>query len=100
MTHPRKIFFLSGILQATSQLITGARKESNASSYETARERWAACFTEKQISPYHCDVIYIFNFLSELFQAGYDCRTICLHRTVISAYHEKIEGVNTKVILN
>ena len=66
-----KLLCLSGILRTASQLITGARRESSASSHEYLES------------------------LGGLFQAGYEERTIWLHRPVVSFYYERIQIIIT-----
>lgn len=66
----RKLLCLSGILRTASQPIAKARRESSASSHEYLES------------------------LGRLFQAGYEERTIWLHRTVVSFYYERIQIVN------
>ena len=101
MENLRKRLSLSGISTTASKLISKSRRDSSTGNYESSWRKWVGWCSKEQIHPISCDVNYILNFLGELFEAGYEYRTINCHRSVISAYHNliggKILGVHPKV---
>ena len=60
--------------------------------YESAWKKWVGWCAGREIDPFQCDINSIINYLAFLFQEGYEYRTICLHRSAISAYHDSVDG--------
>ena len=81
----------SGDSRTSSKLITEAKWET-ACSYELAWTKWVGWFSEKQIDPIHFAVYHILSLSGQLYQAGYEYRTICLYRSSISTYHNRAQG--------
>ena len=55
--------------------------------------------SEREVCTTRYDVSYILDFLEELFESVLQYRTIESHRSVISAFHGPIGGVNSGTIL-
>ena len=47
---------------------------------------------KQQVDAFQCDVIKILNYPAFLFEAVYEYRTIGFHRSVISAFHDYVDG--------
>ena len=50
---------------------------------------------QQKLDPFRCPITAIMDFLADLFELGLAYRTINNHRSAISAYHEKVEGLPT-----
>lgn len=83
----------SGISESASKLIANPRRESSSGSYESAWRKWVGWCHRRHVDPISCDLIPILDFLGEMFDAGYEYRTINSHRSAISAFHNNIDGV-------
>ena len=83
---------MSGVSGTASRLIANPRRSSSTGNYESAWRKWVGWCRRRQIDPVLCDVTPILDFLGELFNAGYEYRTIISHRSAISAYHQTIDG--------
>ena len=80
MENLRERLSLSWVSGTASRLIANPRRSSSTGNYESARRKWVGCCRR-------CDITPILDFLAELFNGGYDYRTINSHRSAISAYH-------------
>ena len=65
---------------------------SSTGNYESAWRKWLGWCCRRQTDPVSWDITPILDFLGELFDAGYEYRTINSHRSAISAYHQTIDG--------
>ena len=81
-----------GISERASYLIVSSRREGNLSTYSSAWDKWVSWCVEQNIDLVRCNVNWILDFLAFLFESGYEYRTICTHRSAISALHNNIEG--------
>ena len=100
MGNFRKNLALSRISKSPSHLIGGAWRESTTASYESAWREWCGWCNGKEINPFLCDINTIFEFLGELFEVGYEYRTIGAHRSAISLYHDLVEEMKVGVHTN
>ena len=82
----------TGLSKTASQLISECRRPSSSKNYESAWKKWVGWCAGREIDPFQCDINSIINYLAFLFQEGYEYRTICLHRSAISAYHDSVDG--------
>ena len=92
MENLRERLSLSGVLGTASRLIANPRRSSSTGNYESAWRKWVRWCRRRQIDPVSCDVTPILDFLGELFDAGYEYRTINSPRSAISVYHQTIDG--------
>ena len=81
-----------GISERASNLNVSSRREGTLSTYSSAWNKWVSWCVEQNIDPVRCNVNWILDFLIFLFVSGYQYRTICTHRSAISALHNNIEG--------
>ena len=80
-----------GISKRASDLIVSSRREGTLSTYSSAWNKWVSWCVEQNVDPVQCNVSCILDFLALLFESGCECRTICTHRSAISALHNNIE---------
>ena len=81
-----------GISERAISLITESRRMGTRSNFESSWRKWPNWCLEKQVDPIRCNITFVLDFLVELFEMGLAYRTIGCHRSVISAYHEPIDG--------
>ena len=92
MENLRERLSLLGVSGTASRLIANPRRSSSTGNYESVWRKWVGWCRRRQIDPVSCDISPILDFLGELFNAGYEYRTINSHRSAISAYHQTIDG--------
>ena len=89
----RKTIWCEGISENASHIITNSRRKGTLSNYESAWRKWASWCLERKIDPFQTPVKDIIEYLTSLFNYGNEYRTINLHRSAISAFHEYIDGL-------
>ena len=60
---------------------------------ESAWRKWASWCLQRTIDPFRAPVKDIIEYLTFLFSYGNECRTINLHRSAISVFHEYVDGL-------
>ena len=79
-----------GISNKAANLTSNSRGSGTTANYRL--EKWVSWCTERQIDPVTCSINFVVNFLGNLFESKYEYSTINSHKTVISAYHNLVEG--------
>ena len=79
-----------GISKEASDLMLHARREGSTKTYESAWKKWSLWCGERSVDPFKCHVKYCLDYLTHLYQSGQTYRSIGVHRSTISAYHEPI----------
>ena len=69
-----------------------SRRPGSVAGYELAWSKWVSWCCRQQIDPVCVPLSGILNYLSTLFEKGLQYRTINLHRSAISAYHNYVDG--------
>ena len=88
----RKRLAEEGISEKASDIIVSSRREGTLSTYSLDWNKCVSWCIEQDVDPVRCNVNWILDFLAFMFESGYEYRTICIHRSVISALHSNIEG--------
>ena len=78
-----------GISKQAAELISGCRRAGTISSYESAWHNWSSWCSKRTTDPFRCSLNYVLDYLADLFTQDYEYRTINVHRSSISAYHEQ-----------
>ena len=92
MENFRKSQEMLGVSKQTSELLTAAWRQGTQSAYNSCWEHWARWCNQQQTDPFCAPVESVANFLSSLFQKGYEYRTINNYRSAISAFHVGVNG--------
>ena len=93
MENFRKTLANKGISKRAAFLISCSRREGTTINYESSWRKFHSWCNQQNVDPFRCPVTFIIEFLTNLYEAGLAYRTINNHRSAISAYHEKLEGV-------
>ena len=78
----------TGVSERASKLISNTRRESSLSNYNSSWSKWTSWCGERKIDPFRCAIGKVLDYLSYLFDSGFEYRTTGCHRSAISAYHE------------
>ena len=89
----RKTLLCEGISENASHIIANSRGKGTLSNYESAWRKWASWCLERKIDPFQAPAKDIIEYLTFLFNYGNEYRTINLHGSAISAFHEYIDGL-------
>ena len=79
-----------GISAEASKIMLHARRRGSIQTYESAWKKWVLWCGERGVDPFKCPVRHCLDYLAHLFQSGRPYRTIGVHRSTISAYHDPI----------
>ena len=79
-----------GFSDGASNLILHARRRGSTQTYESAWKKWSLWCGQRGLDPFKCHVRHCLDYLADLFQKGHPYRTIGVHRSAISAYHEPV----------
>ena len=81
-----------GISSRTTELLLRARSEGTTKSYESAWIQFTSWCEQQHKDPIQCDINTLLSYLTDKYEKGYKYRTLNIHRSAISLYHNKIEG--------
>lgn len=81
-----------GLSEATSGLLTASWRDKTASSYDSLFKRWDSWCQKRHRDPIRGPIADIANFLAELFEEGYQYRSLNAYRPAKSSVHEKVDG--------
>ena len=81
-----------GLLESTTSLISSAKRPSSNSNYDLSWGKWVSWCSKKEIDLLQCSINFILDFVAEIFDLGYKCRSINSYRSAVSAYHCYVEG--------
>ena len=81
-----------GISKRAIDLISNARRTGSQSNFESAWRKWVGCCQRKQTDPFSNHLREVLDFLTEIFELGFEYNTINTHRSTISTFLHPIEG--------
>ena len=81
-----------GISERASNIILSSRREGTSSNYCSSWNKWASWCDKHKFDPFRRTLKWVLYFLAELFQQGYQYRSVFSHRPAISPFHEGIDG--------
>ena len=88
----RQRLLATGISERASKLALSTRRQGSLSNYNSSWSKWASSCGERKIDPFQYAIGKLLNYLSYLFDLGYEYRTVSYHRSKISAYHEYVDN--------
>ena len=74
-------------------IISNSRRQSSLSGYESSWKKWSGWCDRRAVNPFRCTLVSILDYLTSLFEEGLEYNTIGVHRSAISAYHEKVDDM-------
>ena len=80
-----------GLSAEASKLLTASWRSTTTSPYESLFKKWDSWCMERSRDPIRGPIGDVANFLSELFQERYQCRSLNAYRLAISSVHEKVD---------
>ena len=91
MAHLRGSFTSQGISSAASELLLSSWRTKTKSNYNSLFAKWANWCQQRDRDPTTGPIKDIINFLAELYQDGYQYRSLNSYRSAISAVHSKVD---------
>ena len=90
----RKRLQADNLSEESFQLISNSRRPSTRANYDGAWSRFSGWCSKRGADPVRCPLSTVLDYLSELHHEGASMGLIGTHRSAISAFHEKIDGVS------
>ena len=84
-----------GLSDQTNDLLESSRRLETLYHYKTEWRKWVSWCLSRKTDSVNAEVIFVLNFLSNLFSEELGYRNINVYRSAISTYHEKVEGIPT-----
>ena len=88
----KKSLEMEGISSNVAKLISQSRRPGSIASYKSAWNKWTSWCVRENIDPFCAPLTKIVNYLSTLFDEGFQYQTVNAHRSAVSAYHNFING--------
>ena len=85
--------FEKGVSVKAANLISNSRRQSSLSDYESSWKKWSGWCDRRAVDPFRCTLFRILDYLTSLFEKGLEHNTIGVHRSAISAYHDKVDDI-------
>jgi len=92
MAHLRESFASRGISPQASGLLLSSWRAKTKSNYNSLFAKWADWCHQRDRNPTAGPIEDIVNFLAELFNKGYQYRSLNSYRSAISSVHAKVDG--------
>ena len=89
----RGYLFEKGVSVKAANFIYNSRRQSSLSGYESSWKKWSSWCDRRVVNPFRCTLVSILDYLTSLFEEGLEYNTIGVHRSAISAYHEKVDDM-------
>ena len=91
MAHLRGSFTSQGVSSAISELLLSSWRTKTKSNYNSLFAKWANWCQQRDRDPTTGPIKDIINFLAELYQDGYQYRSLNSYRSAISAVHSRVD---------
>ena len=77
-----------GISARATEFIIKPRKGGTSFNYDSSWGKWVCWCSEQQVDPFACNLKFVLDVLAFLFEKNYECSSINVHRSALSAYHK------------
>ena len=86
-----------GVSEEVINIMLHSRRQGITKTYESAWKNWRLWCGRRSADPTRCSVVDGLDYLADLYQQGRPYRSIALHRSAISAYHNPMVVGNALV---
>ena len=89
----RQRFSGNGLSDNATKLLLRSWRTKSAQSYDSHFRKWAGWCSERGFDPISGPASDVANFLADLFEQGYQSRSLNAFRSAISSVHDQVDGV-------
>ena len=82
----------SNLSVAATDLVLSSWRDKSTKSYDSSFGKWACWCDEQDKNPISGPISDVANFLAELYENGYQYRSINAYRSAISSVHDKVDS--------
>ena len=87
------ICFKKGVSGKAANVISNSRRQSSLSGYKSSWNKQSGWCDQGAVNPFRCTLVSIQDYLTSLFEEDIGYNTIGMHKSAISAYHEKVHDM-------
>ena len=84
-----------GISEEAQELILSSRSKGTITNYESAWKEWRLWCSGGGVDTFACPIRDVVNYLGHMFKMGYEYKTINVHRSALSAYHDPVRSAGS-----
>ena len=88
----KKSLEMEGISSNVAKLISQSRRPGSIASYKLAWNEWTSWCVREKTDPFCAPLTKIVNYLSTLFDEGFQYQTVNANRSAVSAFHNFVNG--------
>ena len=78
--------------EKATELMLSSWRENSSKSYDSQFQKWLNWCSARSVDSVSCPVGDVVNFLADLFEQGYQYRSLNAYRSAISLVHDKVDG--------
>ena len=78
--------------EKATELLLASWRQKSSKSYDSLFRKWISWCNERDADPVSGPVSEVVNFLADLFEQGYQYRSLNSYRSAISSVHDKVDG--------
>ena len=92
MGYLRGRFRSQNLSEEASKLLLSSWRQKTSKSYDSLFGKWVRWCNQRDTNPISGSINEVVNFLADLFQQGYQYRSLNAYRSAISSVHERVDG--------
>ena len=92
MGYLRDRFRGQNLSEEASKLLLSSWRQKTSKSYDSLFGKWIRWCNQRDTNPISGSINEVVNFLADLFQQGYQYRSLNAYRSAISSVHERVDG--------
>ena len=92
MGYLRDRFRGQNLSEDASKLLLASWRTKTSKSYDSLFGKWVCWCNQRDTNPISGSINEVVNFLADLFQQGYQYRSLNAYRSAISSVHERVDG--------
>ena len=94
MAYLKQRFESENLSEPASKLLLASWRTKSAQSYDSLFQKWVSWCAKRETDPIHGPVSEVANFLADLFEQGYQQRSINAYRSAIASVHDRVDGAS------
>ena len=94
MAYLRQRYSSQNLSKQASDLLLSSWRQKSSQSYDSLCKRWISWCSERNSDPVSGPVEEVVNFLAQLYEEGYQYRSLNAYRSAIASMHMHIEEVS------
>ena len=94
VAYLRQRFQAEDLSEGASNLLLASWRTKSSKSYDSMFQRWISWCQERGTDPVSGPVSEVANFLADLYEKGYQQRSINAYRSAIASAHDRVDGVS------